>query len=113
LDDTISIKEGLIPLFMPKTCLGKGFLGLIAAFFLFFAMTQILEVSSQRGRETFFSNLLLAIVVSLAGISAISAFFTGIISIIKRKERSILVFWGTVIRFFVLSFVLGEFLFPH
>jgi hypothetical protein len=98
---------------MPKTCLGKWFLGLIAAFFIFFAMNQILVVSGQQGRETFFSNLLLAIVVSLAGISAISAFFTGIISIIKRKERSILVFLATVIGFFVLSFVLGEFLFPH
>jgi len=45
--------------------------------------------------------------------SAILAFFTGIIGIIKSEERSILVFLTTIFGFLVLLFVLGEILVPH
>jgi hypothetical protein len=70
-------------------------------------------MSGQRGGEKFFGNLALTIPILLAGISGVSAFVTGIISIIKSKERSVLVFLTTTIGFFVLVFWLGEFLFPH
>jgi len=38
----------------------------------------------------------------LAGISGTSAFYTGIIGIIKSKDRSVIVFTATIIGFFIL-----------
>jgi len=54
--------------------------------------------------RNFFDNLALTIPIMLAGISGVSAFVTGFISIIKSKERSILVFLTTTIGFLVLVF---------
>jgi hypothetical protein len=98
---------------MPKTLLGKWSVLLIIVFFLFFELFQILVASGQRGGEKFFSNLWLTIPILIAGISGISAFFTGIIGIIKSKETSVLVFLAVLIGLFVLWFCLGEILYPH
>ncbi len=99
--------------FIPRTRLGKWSIWLIVAFILLFMMFQLLVASGQRGGDTFFSNLALSVPMLIAGICGILAFFTGIIGIIKGKERSVLVFIATVIGFFILFFVLGEFLVPH
>jgi len=98
---------------MPKTKAGKWSVGLIIVFFVLFGVFQLLVASGQRGGATFFYNLVLTIPIFLAGISGIFAFIIGLISIIKSKERSVLVFIATAIGLFVLIFVLGEFLVPH
>ncbi|MGD0353113.1 MAG: hypothetical protein ABSB38_06420 [Dehalococcoidia bacterium] len=98
---------------LPKTSLGKWSVGLIAAFILFLVLFIILVVSGQRGGETFFSNLLLTVPMFLAGTCGVAAFVTGLIGIIKSKERSILVFLAIFIGFDILVFCLGEFLVPH
>jgi hypothetical protein len=99
--------------FVPKTVLGKWSVGLIVAFFLFLASFFILVASGQRGGETFFSNLALTIPMLFAGSCGVAAFITGIIGIIKSKERSALVYVATAIGFFVLFFWLGEIISPH
>ncbi len=71
----------------------------------------ILRASGQRSADipTFFSNLAIAIPMLLAGISGISAFFTGIIGIIKSKDRSVIVVIATIIGFsFLLSLAFTE-----
>lgn len=88
-------------------------MGLIIIFFLLLAVFYLFVAAGQRGGETYFSNLLLAIPITLAGISGIVAFFTGMAAIIKRKERSVFVFLATIIGLLVLFFVLGEIIFPH
>jgi len=98
---------------MAKTLLGKWSVALIIIFILLFVLFQILVASGQRGGDTFFSNLTLAIPGLSMGIAGILAFFTGIISIIVKKERSIFVFLATGAGLFVLIFVLGELIFPH
>lgn len=98
---------------MPKIHLGKWSVGLIVVFFLFFAIFNLLVASGQRGGATFFSNPLLSIPISLAGISGVSSFLTGIISIVKSKERPVFVFASTAIGLFILVFIAGEILFPH
>jgi len=98
---------------IPKTRLGKWSIWLIIAFILLFITFQLLVASGQRGGSTFFSNLALSVPMLIAGISGVSAFFTGIIGILKSKERSVLVFIAMIIGFFILVFVLAEFLFPH
>jgi len=93
--------------------MGKWSTGLIIAFLLFLAVFLILVASGQRGGDTFFSNLALTIPMLLAGVSGVSALVTGIIGIVKSRERSVLVFMATAIGLFVLVFSLGEILFPH
>ena len=99
--------------FIPITTLGKWSIWLIIAVIVLFIIFQLLVASGQRGGTTFFSNLALSIPMLIAGTSGILAFFTGIISIIKSKERSVLTFITTAIGFFILFFVSGELLFPH
>jgi len=93
--------------------MGKWSTGLIIAFFLFVAVFLILVASGQRGGDTFFSNLALAIPGLLAGVSAVSAFLTGIIGIVGSRERSIVVFLATAIGLFLLILIIGEIVFPH
>ena len=99
---------------MPKTRLGRWSVGLVIAFFLFLA-TGIFVISRQGPRldETFFDNPAASIPMLWAVFSAIAAFFAGIISIFKYKERSIAVFVAAVIGLFVMVFLLGEILVPH
>ena len=50
----------------------------------------------------------------LAGFGAgISALATGLISIIKQKERAFLVFLSTLVGAALTFFLIAEFLFPH
>jgi hypothetical protein len=97
----------------PRTIPGKLSIGLIGGLCLFFALLVILVAAGQRGGDTFFSNPALAITGLLAGLSGIAAFFTGVIAIIKSRERSVFVFLAAFIGLDVLLFCLGEFLSPH
>ena len=103
---------------VPKTRLGKWSVRLIAAFLLLFFLAQIvvaigrIQGAFDTGLFNFYQILIPAAIIP-AGICGVAAFLTGLISIIKYKERSILVFISCVFGFLVLTFVLGEFLFPH
>jgi len=99
---------------LPKTTLGKWSTGLIIVAFLLFVVFLIEVASGFRGGDTLdFSDLWAGIPMLLAGVSAISSMVTGIIGIVKSKERSILVFLASAIGLFALLLVAGEFLFPH
>ncbi|OGY25560.1 MAG: hypothetical protein A2Z24_01735 [Candidatus Woykebacteria bacterium RBG_16_44_10] len=99
---------------MPKTTLGKWSAGLIIAFFLLLATGMIVvSVFKQEGGETFLDNLWISIPMLGAGAVAIAAFFTGVVAIVRNKERSVFVFLAALIGLLVLIFVLGEFLSPH
>ena len=88
-------------------------MGLFIAFLLLFGILHLEVLLGQQGGETFFSNPLLAL-SGLASLTAgILAFFTGIFSIIKSKERSIFVYIATAIGALVLIFILGEIFCPH
>ena len=97
----------------PKSTAGRWAVVLVIAFFLFFALFQLLVAVGQRGGETFFSNLALTIPILLAGSCGVTAFVTGMVGVIKSRERSILVYFAILIGLFVLMFVLGEIIFPH
>jgi len=80
---------------LPKTSLGRWSVGLVIASALFFVLAEVLT-----GFELFGPgfNPVLAVVLTiiLAGISG-AAFVAGLISMIKRKERSIFTFVSTAI----------------
>jgi hypothetical protein len=50
----------------------------------------------------------------LAGMaSGISAFVTGLITIIKQKERALFVYAATLVGALLILFLIGELVFPH
>jgi len=56
---------------------------------------------------------LIPVAIIPAGLSAIAAFILGLVSIIKFKERSWLVYGVSLIGLLVLWFVIGEVVIPH
>ena len=99
--------------FLPKTKPGRWSIWLILGFILFYAVFFVFVAAGQRGGDTFFSNLYLTVPVVIAALSGISAFFVGIIGVIKDRERSILVYLTTLFGFCILLFCLAEIVFPH
>lgn len=82
------------------------------AFFVLFITAQLIVASGLEGGETFFDNLYISIPMTLTFLSGVLAFCLGLMAIIKKKERSPLVFIATFIGLLVLVFVAGEFLGP-
>ena len=99
--------------FKPTTTLGKRSAWLIFTFAVSLASFGILVASGKRGGDTFFSNPILTIPILIAATAGISAFITGLISIVRRKERSISVYLALIFGLITLVFVLGEIIFPH
>jgi hypothetical protein len=86
---------------LPKTPLGKWSTGLVVAAILFFVLGGALfplEPSDPR----FNPVLALAVIIVVVGISG-AALATGLISMIKSKERSIFAFLSTAIGLWSLT----------
>lgn len=105
---------------MPKTKLGKSSLGLIIAMPLFFIIGSIFVntlYEAVPASDTLLGDLInrpsLSIPMLLGFASGISAFITGLIAVVRHKERAILVFASTLVGAFLIAFLLGELLFPH
>ena len=96
-----------------STVLGKWSVRLILVSILFFIIFSFFIASGQRGGDTFFSNLSLAIPMVVAAILAVCAFFTGIIGIFRDRERAVFVFIATTLGFFVLFWGFAEIVFSH
>ena len=76
----------------PKSPLGKWSVGLGVAYILFFVLSEVILGPGPN------YNTALAVALTIVDTSiAVAAFVTGLISIIKSKERSILVFLTTAI----------------
>jgi len=105
---------------MPKTNLGKWSVGLILAMFVLLfigsSLTNTLYASVSAG-GTILADIIsrpaLAISMLVGFGAGISAFVTGLISIIKQKERAVLVYGSTLIGAALTLFLIAEFLFPH
>jgi hypothetical protein len=99
---------------LPKTTLGKWSLGIILAGILFIVLFFVVVRLGYRGGDTFgVRDIAPASPMILSVFSAISSMVVGIISIIKSRERSILIFLSTAVGLFALILVVGEFAFPH
>jgi len=102
--------------FKPKTNLGKWSAWLIFACAVSVALFGIRVALGRRGGDTFFSNSILTITIPIlvAVPSGIAAVVTGLISIVRRKERSISVYvavaFGLVV---LLLWLYVAIIFPH
>ena len=105
--------------FAPKSRLGKWSVGLIVIVPILFyiGMSFVSFYESVPAGKTIPHDIVARPGVALpmlAGfVSGIAAFFCGIIGITKKKDHSVLVFISTMLGFFVLLWILAEFLFPH
>lgn len=90
--------------FLPKSRLGTGSVGLnifsVSTFIFFYIFAELLNVIT--------SDILVTIFGATAVIASIIAFFTGVIAVIKNKERSVLVFLSIIIGFVVIAFIIGD-----
>lgn len=99
---------------LPQTKLGRWSIGLAIAFFVLLATGRVVvKVFGQEGGETFLDNLWISVPMLGAGASIVAAFFVGVVSIWKQKERAILVFIVSLIGLIGLWFMIGELLVPH
>ena len=106
--------------FIPKTTLGRWSVGLITGMpILFFTgslLRPLLYESVPAGRTilediTVRPGLALTMLTGMA--FGISAFATGLVSIIKRGERALLTYISTITGGLLILFLLGEIFFPH
>ena len=105
---------------VPKTTLGKWSVGLIVAMPLLFiigtSFTNSLYKSIPAG-GTILADIAarpaLALTMLAGMIAGISAFITGLLAIIRQKERALLVYVASSIGALLLLFLAGEILPPH
>ena len=105
---------------MPKTKSGKWSVVLIPVMIVLILVGSSLAGSlyeSVPAGSTILADIVnrpaLAISMLLGFAAGVTALVTGLISIIKRKERSVLVYISTLIGLGVTLFLIAEFAFPH
>lgn len=105
---------------MPKTTLGKWSVGLILAMVALFVIGLSLPnilYETAPGSNSFLDDIVnrpLLAISMLTGVGAgVSALITGLVAVLKRKERAILVYGSTLVGATVTFFVISMFLFPE
>lgn len=104
----------------PRTTLGKWSVGLIVAMPILFiigaSFTNSLYPSVPAG-ETILADIAVRPALALtmlAGMAAgISAFITGLLAIIRQKEKALLVYVSAAIGALLMIYLAGEIAFPH
>ena len=82
---------------LPKTSLGRWSVGLVVAWILFFVLSVVILGPGPNYNRA----LAIALTIVVSGIGG-AALVTGFISIIKNKERSVLVFLTTAMGLYSL-----------
>ena len=97
---------------MPATKTGKWSAWFIIAFFVFILLFNIIISSGLPGDNFVLLNPR-NLPMALALVCAVLSLVTGLLSIIRNKERAVSVFIASAIGFYFLFLIVGEFLFPH
>ena len=104
----------------PKTTLGMWSIGLMVImpllFFIGASFTNSLYLSVPSGDSILQDVALrpaLALTMLAGMASGILAFFTGFIAIVAKKERSIFVYFSTLIGMLLIVILTGEIVSPH
>ncbi len=99
---------------LPKTNAGKCSIGAIIIFFILFSIRKLVFIlSSAPIGKTFFDPPLIGILMISAWIGGFIALLIGIISIVMKKERSIMVLLSMLFGLLIFLFGLGEIVHPH
>lgn len=100
---------------LPKTKSGAWSLYLLLGFVLLFLFTTtvIIGIFHQEGGDTPADNLYISIPMLSAFGLAIATFITGVFSIWKHRERSLLVYAAVAFGAFITLLLIGEITLPH
>ncbi len=100
---------------MPKTIMGKWSVWLAVALFVLIALVPTLDATFYKGVEagdTIVQDLtirpFLAIPALLGMLSGLLAFVTGLIALMKFKDRAVLVYVSTLLGALLLLFIVGD-----
>ncbi len=97
---------------MPSTTLGKWAGRLLLLSVALLAAFVGLVVSGQRGGDTFFSNLPLAMTMLAAAAAAVAAGGCGV-GALRRHDRSVVVVLSVISGTTVILWTAAELVFPH
>ncbi len=92
----------------PRTSSGWWAILLEVGFIILVTLFRVLVAGGQKGGAEFFSNPLLALTMIAAAASGIAGAVFGIISVIRRRERSLLIAVAVILGLLVLTFTIGE-----
>ena len=96
---------------LPKRALGWWSVGLAILSLLFMSpIFGVIRLGSIARQINLSPGQLKGIAFAVVGMAAL---VTGLLSIIRSKERSILIFLAMLIGLVAMAFVIGEVLFPH
>jgi len=105
---------------MPKTKLGRWSVILIPLMFVLFfigsSLTNTLYEGVSAGGtilKDIFARPVLALSMLIGFAAGVSALVLGLISIIKKKERALLVYLSTLVGAGLTVFLIAEIAFPH
>ncbi len=105
---------------LPSSTLGRWSVGLIIAMPLLFAIgssfTNLIYNGVPAGGTIpadIIARPALALTMLAGMVAGISAFITGLLAIIRKKDTAVLVYIASVIGGLLLIFLSGEILFPH
>ncbi len=106
--------------FIPKTKLGRWSVGLIIVMPILFVIGSSLSGSlyeSVPAGRTIPADIaarpFLALTMLAGMATGILGFITGLLAIVKQKEKALLVYISTVIGGLLILFLIGELAFPH
>ncbi len=92
----------------PRTPFGWWAILLEVGFIILVTLFRLLVAGGQKGGADFFSNPLLAVIMIAAAASGIAGAAFGMVSVIRRRERSLLIAVAVVLGLLVLTFTIGE-----
>ena len=96
----------------PQTNPGKWSFGLAVILMALAAILIILTSDGQSKGDQLSDNLYLAVFGVSAAVCSLGAFFAGIFAIIRSKERSLFIYFTTLVGLLVLVLILSQFINP-
>lgn len=100
-------------MFLPKTVLGKVSIAFASGFFLALGTLMFFGAMGETGGDALSDNYKLAVPGVTAAICGLMILPAGLWSVIKQRERAVLVFMALGIGLLVSFFVIGELVVPH
>ncbi len=98
---------------VPATLLGRRCLGFLGVGIVGLLAMVVSVGSGQEGGDTFADNWWISGPALVAALGLVGAFVTGLIAIVRNRERSLPVILATIVGALVTMFLIGEITTPH
>lgn len=98
---------------VPATLLGRRCLGFLGVGIVGLLAMVVSVGSGQEGGDTFADNWWISGPALVAALGLVGAFVTGLIAIVRNRERSLPVILATIVGALVPMFLIGEITTPH